>query len=108
MRKPQRPSNPPPDDFNEATSQDDESGTPVPPMEPGRKRGRRLRTLTHVKRGLAAVIRQLELGTLAPKRGNALVYAYSTPAGVMAGDVALEISELRRTVTKAIEGRFDA
>jgi hypothetical protein len=90
---------------NGAQAGDGQVGTPPPPTE--RQRGRRLRTLTHVKGGLAAVVRGLEAGSMDPRRGNSLIYAYSTLAGVMAGDVVAEIAELRRVLENE-RSRLDA
>ncbi len=74
-------------------------GTPVPPEEP-RKRGRRLRTIRHVRAGLAHLIREMEGGRIDPKTGNALTYAYSVLGGVMSADVANDLAEIRESLTK--------
>src|ERR1700682_2159742 len=42
------------------------------------------RTLRHVRGGLAAVLRELEAGSLEPKKANARIYGYRVLAGVMA------------------------
>jgi len=75
-----------------------------------RRRGRRLRTLNHVKGGIAHLIRELEAGRLEPKAANALTYAYSALAGVMGADVTKELQEMQHSLetlgTKG--GRLDA
>ena len=75
-----------------AALQTEKSGTePTPP----RKRGRRLRTISHVKQGLAHNVREIEAGRRDPMTGNSVTNGLRTLADVMMGDVAKEIAELR-------------
>lgn len=74
-----------------------DTNDPQTPTPPPRRRGRRLARVAHVKAGLADVIRKLESGALTPKVANALVYAYSTLAGVMtSSDVESRVEALER------------
>lgn len=73
------------------------AGAPNAPSSP-RKYRRRLANLKNVRAGLADVIRKLELEELEPRRGNALVYAYSALAGIIQG------SEVEERLA-ALEGR---
>jgi hypothetical protein len=61
-------------------------GAPPPP----KPRRRRLGNLRNVKAGLADVIHRLETEGLDVKRGNALVYAYSSLAGIIVKEIETE------------------
>lgn len=74
---------------------------------PPRERGRRLRTLQHVKAGLAHNIREMEAGRRHALIGNALTNSYRTLAEVMSGDIAGEIAELRKAI-QSERSRLDA
>lgn len=77
----------------------------LPPSQPPRRqRGRTLRTLEHVRSGLAATINALWAGVppdvpLDPKRANALVYAYSVLTGLINGTAIEErIARIERAI----------
>ena len=71
-----------------------ESARPLPP----RRRGRRLGNIENVKSALADVVRKLESGDLEPKRSNALVYALSTLASIMQGDLEERLAAVEATL----------
>jgi hypothetical protein len=71
----------------------------APLSPPGGRGKRRLANLSDVKRALGDTARSLEGGTLDPKRGNAIVYALATLAGVLQGvDVERRVAELESAV----------
>lgn len=75
-----------------------------PPLKRRRRRGRKLSRPDHVVAELGKVVAGLWEGAeagepLDPRRANALVYALSTLAGVIAGaEIEREVAELRSMV----------
>ncbi len=81
-------------------------GEPASPPPGPPPRGRKLKTLEHTRRALAAVVRGVEAGTLDLGRGRVLVYALSTLANVV--ETAREQGELLQRIIQleqAVAGR---
>lgn len=70
-------------------------GASAPPTP--KRRGRRLKTVSNVRRGLADVIRRLEAGNMDVKLGRSLIYGLSQLAAVIgAADLEQRIAALER------------
>ncbi len=83
----------------------EEAESPVPAAESasplgarlGKRRGRRLHSITNVKACLADVIRQLEADRMDTGKARALVYALSTMASILqAHDFEQRLAALER------------
>lgn len=78
------------------TASPEGNGQPPGTAPAQRYRGKRLpRTPQHVKYALGDIYRRVDTGELDPQKANAMTNALRELAGLMSGDVAQDIAELR-------------